>query len=163
MSERQIEINSDQLVRIVANAAVGDGLVPDGMYDFVAERGDKQIIIVAAAPRTGSTYLTNVLSELTGLPWARLCSGYSTNEHDLYLPALCIFNKTGCVSQLHAKGTFHNAALMKAFGIKPITTWVFSEPISTMQIVGMAIVVAGTVVSSGTLFPRKPTSLQSGT
>ena len=39
----------------------------------------------------------------------------------------------------------------------------FAEPIFPVQIVGMAIVVAGTVVSSGTLFSRKPTSSRSGT
>ena len=29
-------------------------------------------------------------------------------------------NKIGCVSQLHIKGTYHNAALMRTFGITPI-------------------------------------------
>ncbi|MDQ2962821.1 MAG: hypothetical protein M3R31_06625 [Pseudomonadota bacterium] len=60
------------------------------------------------------------MRRITGLQGFRLCAAYSTNEHDLYLPALCLMNHYGCVSQLHMKGTFHNAALMRVFGIKPI-------------------------------------------
>ncbi len=122
MSE-PITFNPEQLVRTVAAAMRQDGLVPEGLYDFVAERGDRPMIVVAAAPRTGSTFLSNVLSEacgLSGVPYRRLCAAYGTNEHDLYLPALCMFNRSGCVSQMHMKGTFHNAALMATFGIRPI-------------------------------------------
>lgn len=114
------QLNAAQLVKTVVHAAVGNGLVPSGETDFIKDRGNTHLIVVVAAPRTGSTFLTNVLCELTGLPYFLLCSAYSTNEHDLYLPALCIINSTGCVSQMHMKGTFHNAALLRSFGIKPI-------------------------------------------
>jgi len=120
MSKNKIPFNTEQFLRTVTSAAVGSGLVPKDMYDFVAERGDKPLIVVAAAPRTGSTFLSNVLCHLTGVDYRRLCSAYSTNEHDLYLPALCIMNPIGCVSQLHMKGTYHNAALLNTFGIRPI-------------------------------------------
>ena len=75
---------------------------------------------MAAAPKAGSTFLVNTLIRITRLRGFRLCAAYSTNEHDLYLPALCLMNRYGCVSQLHMKGTFHNAALMRTFGIRPI-------------------------------------------
>ena len=78
------------------------------------------MIVVAAAPRTGSTFLSNVLIQVTKLQQFRLCSGYSTNEHDLYLPALCMMNNNGCVSQMHMKGTFHNALLINRFKIRQI-------------------------------------------
>ena len=43
--------------------------------------------------------------------------------------------------------------------VAALCAWaLFAEPISPVQFVGMAIVVAGTVVSSGTLFARKATS-----
>ncbi|MFT4520044.1 MAG: hypothetical protein ACI9JM_002444 [Halioglobus sp.] len=116
----QIKIDAKQLVQTVAEAAFGHGLVPGTQKNFVEQRGDKHIIAVVAAPKSGSTFLANTLGKLTGYGNFRLCSGYGTNEHDLYLPALCLINRSGCVSQLHMKGSFHNAALMKAFGIKPI-------------------------------------------
>ena len=120
MNEIKLEINVQQLAKTIFDAFSGDGTVARGGIDFIAERGDKSLILVVAAPRTGSTYLSNVLGKSTRLPFARLCAAYSTNEHDLYLPALCIMNRTGCVSHLHMKGTYHNASLMRSFGIKPI-------------------------------------------
>jgi hypothetical protein len=108
-----------QFFEVLATAAMGNGL-PDQRFDFAKERGDRRIIVVAAAPKSGSTFLVNTLIKSTQLTGFRLTAGYSTNEHDLYLPALCLANKTGCVSQLHMKGTFHNAALMKRFAIKPV-------------------------------------------
>lgn len=116
-----IDINIGRFVETISGAALTDGLVPEIRWpEFAQERGDRQMIVVAAAPRTGSTFLANTLCQLTGLKYFRLCAAYSTNEHDLYLPALCLMNRYGCVSQLHMKGTFHNAALLKAFGIRPL-------------------------------------------
>jgi hypothetical protein len=119
----QIKVNSRQFFETVIAALTGDGLPPAGQTDFAKNRGQSPMIIVAAAPKSGSTFLANTLMQLTGLRGFRLCAAYSTNEHDLYLPALCVTNSpgsSGCVSQLHMKGTFHNAALMRAFGIRPI-------------------------------------------
>lgn len=116
----KIEFDVQQFMYAVVNAAVGNGLAPEGEVDFAKERASKPLIVVAAAPKTGSTFLSNTLVHLTGLRAFDLCAAYSTNEQDLYLPALCMINRYGCVSRLHMKGTFHNAALMRAFGIKPI-------------------------------------------
>src|SRR5215472_4334567 len=115
-----VEVDVQQLLYAVVNAAVGNGLAPEGEIDFAKERATKPMIVVAAAPKAGSTFLVNTLMRITGLRGFRLCAAYSTNEHDLYLPALCLMNRYGCVSQLHMKGTFHNAALMRSFGIRPI-------------------------------------------
>ncbi|TMI07101.1 MAG: hypothetical protein E6H46_03705 [Betaproteobacteria bacterium] len=115
-----IEVDVQQLLYAVVNAAAGSGLVPQGEMDFAKERASKPLVVVAATPKAGSTFLVNTLIRITGLRGFRLCAAYSTNEHDLYLPALCLMNRYGCVSQLHMKGTFHNAALMRTFGIKPV-------------------------------------------
>jgi hypothetical protein len=115
-----LEVDVQRLLDAIVSAAVGNGLAPEGMSDFVTERACKPMVVVAAAPKTGSTYLVNTLRRLTGLRGFRLCAAYATNEHDLYLPALCLTHRYGCVSQLHMKGTFHNAALMSTFGIRPI-------------------------------------------
>ena len=115
-----VEVDVQQLVYAVVNAAIGNGLAPEGKVDFARYSAIRPLIVVAAAPKSGSTFLANTLGKLTGLRGFRLCAAYATNEHDLYLPALCLMNRYGCVSQLHMKGTFHNAALMRVFGIKPI-------------------------------------------
>jgi hypothetical protein len=120
IAQSPIEVDVKELVYAVVNAAAGNGLVPKGEVDFAKERASKPLIVVAAAPKAGSTFLVNTLIRITGLRGFRLCAAYSTNEHDLYLPALCLMSRYGCVSQLHMKGTYHNAALMRTFGIRPI-------------------------------------------
>lgn len=115
-----IRFDPDKLIKSIVSAATTDGVVKPEHFHYQKPSADRPMIIVAAAPRSGSTFLTNVLSQITRLRYFRLCSGYSTNEHDLYLPALCFMNDTGCVSQMHMKGTFHNASLINLFGIKPL-------------------------------------------
>jgi hypothetical protein len=115
-----ININAEQFVKAVVGAALGDGRAPKELLHPAKRHAEHPFIVVAAAPRSGSTFLANALSQITNLRYFRLCSAYSTNEHDLYLPALCIMQKAGCVSQMHMKGTFHNSDLLRAFGIRPI-------------------------------------------
>jgi len=115
-----LEIDAQQLLYAVVNAAAGDGLAPTGEVDFAKDRVANPMIVVAAAPKSGSTFLANTLRAVTRLRNFRLCAAYATNEHDLYLPALCLMSRYGCVSQLHMKGTFHNAVLMRTFGIRPV-------------------------------------------
>lgn len=115
-----IKIDFQEFTNVIFEALKGDGLIHQNTADFAARRGDKRLIIVAAAPRTGSTFLSRALVKASGFPRARLSAAYSTNEHDLYLPGLYILNQVGCVSQLHMKGSYHNAALLRTFGISPI-------------------------------------------
>ena len=115
-----MHIRADLLTRIIADAAFGNGMLSPNDVSLLPQLGDKPVVIVAAAPRTGSTFLANVLIRVTGLRYFRLCPAYSTNEHDLYLPSLCLAKSMGVLSQMHIKGTFHNAGLMKLFGIRPI-------------------------------------------
>ena len=116
----EVKIDAKKVMEALINAAFEDGLVHPNHFHFQHSGNDKPMIVVAAAPRTGSTFLTNTLLKVTKLPNFRLCSGYSTNEHDLYLPALCLMNDSGCISQMHMKGTFHNASLINRFKIKQI-------------------------------------------
>ncbi|RNC83951.1 MAG: hypothetical protein ED557_09275 [Balneola sp.] len=113
--------DKNQLSEIIVSAISNQGLVNDKIRETLRkERGDKKIVVLAAAPKTGSTFLLNTLSSLTGYICTRLSAAYATNEHDLYLPALCLHNKDGCVSQMHMKGTFHNAHYLNVFDITPI-------------------------------------------
>ena len=114
-----IQFNRQQLVNAVLEAALGDGL-PTTQVAALAKERKRPLVVIAAAPKSGSTYLANTLRHITGLLPFRLSSAYSTNEHDLFLPALCLANANGCISKLHIKGSYHNAALMRTFDIKPI-------------------------------------------
>ena len=116
----EFKIDGKKMIKALIDAAFENGLVHPNNFHFQLSGNDKPIIVVAAAPRTGSTFLSVVLSEVTKLQRFRLCSGYATNEHDLYLPALCIVNDSGCVSQMHMKGSFHNASLINRFKIRQI-------------------------------------------
>jgi hypothetical protein len=113
------QFNRQQLVNAVLEAALGDGL-PSTQLAALAKDRKRPPVVIAAAPKSGSTYLANTLRHITGLLPFRLSSAYSTNEHDLFLPALCLANANSCISKLHIKGSYHNAALMRTFGIKPI-------------------------------------------
>ena len=115
-----IKFDAQRFLDTVVGAVTGNGLVRKELAHFAKDRGDKKLIVVAAAPKSGSTFLVNTLMQITGLRGFRLCAAYATNEHDLSLPALCLMSASGCVSQLHMKGTFHNAALLRTFGIKPV-------------------------------------------
>lgn len=115
-----VEINPNLLLGIIGDS-FRQHIIPLEYADKLAEeRKDKKLIVVAAMPRSGSTFLANVLTKMSGFPYARLCYAYSSNEHDLYPPALCFMNNIGCVSQLHIKGTPHNVNIMNVFRIKPI-------------------------------------------
>ena len=96
--DQQLRVDMRQLIYAVVNAAMGEGLPPEGKVNFAKERAAHPMIVVAAAPKSGSTFLVQTLIKITGLLGVRLCAAYSTNEHDLYLPALCLMNRYGCVS-----------------------------------------------------------------
>jgi hypothetical protein len=108
------------MVDVIVEAAMGGGFVDPEKHNFLKDKLGPPMIIVASAPRSGSTYLTGCLRQLSGLEHFRLCTAYSSNEHDLYLPSLMIANRTGCISQQHTKGTYNNIRLAYLFGISPI-------------------------------------------
>jgi hypothetical protein len=83
-------------------------------------KGNRHIIIVASAPKTGGTFIANTLGKISGYPMSRMCFSYNQNEHDLYLPHLYFFCKSGVVSQLHMRASAANIQLMQLFQIKPI-------------------------------------------
>lgn len=77
-------------------------------------------IFVACFPKSGSTYLTTLLSEITGfrLRWVAQFAGH--NEQDIFEPALRYLCLTNSVTQQHVKGTCNNVRLLKEYNIKPV-------------------------------------------
>ena len=80
----------------------------------------KARIAICATPKSGSTWATNVLGNALRVRPRRLCYTYSSNEHDLYVPALLDSQDDGLVSQLHMRATPHNVMLLKDFRIATV-------------------------------------------
>lgn len=102
----------------LGNASNRKTLSLEQVKSIIKDRYD--VFAVVATPKSGSTFLSNVLAKSQGLPDIRLCYAYSSNEQDLYLPALVTAASTGAVSQMHMKATPHNVQLLNFFGIRPI-------------------------------------------
>lgn len=82
--------------------------------------GKGQFIFVNTVPKSGSTYLRNILLELTGYHRAHMVSEYKDNEQDLYLPRVIdTFGKNIVVHQ-HTKATERNIAILRGISARPI-------------------------------------------
>jgi hypothetical protein len=77
-------------------------------------------ILIACFPKSGSTYLSRLLVEITGFPHVGLVQYYEHNEPDIYKPALENAAQKNTITQQHVKGTVNNIALLKKFNIKPV-------------------------------------------
>jgi hypothetical protein len=102
----------------LGNASDRRAITAEQVRSMVPDR--YPVYAVVATPKSGSTFLASVLGKSLDLPFIPLCYAYSSNEHDLYLPALVTATACGAVSQLHMKGTPHNVQLLNLFGIRPI-------------------------------------------
>jgi len=77
-------------------------------------------IFIVCMPKSGSTYLRVLLSEITGFPRVSAVQFYGHNEQDIFELALRQFDGASSITQQHVKGTENNVMLMKKYGIKPV-------------------------------------------
>ena len=86
----------------------------------MVNRGDR--IVIACLPKTASTFLQNVIAEITGYPIRDIAAGYgdASEQDDLDLPLLVDTGFGGFVTHMHSRATDHNIKLMKMAKIKPI-------------------------------------------
>lgn len=75
---------------------------------------------IACMPKSGSSWLLNVLSTLTGFPRSAYNFAFLQNEQELYLPAMIADARTDGVIQQHCRATAANVQLMQAFSIRPV-------------------------------------------
>lgn len=77
-------------------------------------------LFVACAPKSGSTFLKNLLTDIT--QFRDVFSVYAglQNEQDLDLPQLARFARENTVTQQHCRASEANIHLMQAFGIRPV-------------------------------------------
>jgi hypothetical protein len=77
-------------------------------------------IFVACFQKSGSTYLTNLLSDITGFPSRAMVAAYGHCEQDVHEYALREWTYRSSVTQQHAKGTYENIEALKKFKIRPV-------------------------------------------
>jgi tetratricopeptide (TPR) repeat protein len=77
-------------------------------------------ILLASQPKSGSTFLHNVLQEITGWRDVYFCHHTELASQDLFYPTLLEFAQTPTVSHQHIRATEANVQLMQAFAIRPV-------------------------------------------
>jgi tetratricopeptide (TPR) repeat protein len=77
-------------------------------------------LFIACAPKSGSTFLKNLLLDLTRFKDLFSVHAGLQNEQDLDLPQLAKFAQTDTVTQQHCRASEANIHLMQAFGIRPV-------------------------------------------
>ncbi len=93
------------------------------LADFTSEIMPEQLgrhIFIACSPKSGSTFLKNLLVNLTGYQDAFMVASPGQFEQELYLPTLQETAHLDTVTQQHARASDTNVHLMQAFGIKPV-------------------------------------------
>lgn len=96
---------------------------PAQLRDYTKDYTERDIgrhIFVTCTPKSGSTFLKNVLVAVTG--FKDVFSVYSAlqNEHELDLPQFVKFGKENKVTQQHARASEANIQMMQAFGVRPV-------------------------------------------
>lgn len=76
-------------------------------------------IVLAAMPKSGSTFLSRTLQQITGFPDHYLAQTYKNIEQELHVPSLIDGYARDTVTQQHFKANEPNIELMGKFGIRP--------------------------------------------
>lgn len=110
-----LQVNLENALRSSERGAV--------LSDFTAEVTPEQLgrhIFIACVPKSGSTFLKNVLLSLTGYRDAFTAYTPAQFEQDLYLPSVINVAQADTVTQLHARASDANVQMMQAFEIRPV-------------------------------------------
>ncbi len=96
---------------------------PALLSDFSPEIKPEQLghhLFIACVPKSASTFLKDLLLNLTG--YRDLFSVYAAgqSEHEIYLPTLRDAAQRNTVTQQHCRASDANVHLMQAFGIRPV-------------------------------------------
>jgi Sulfotransferase domain len=81
---------------------------------------DGKYLVLAAMPKSGSTFLSHTLCALTGYRHYYLACAYDNIEQEIYLPRVIDGFGSGRVVQQHFKANGPNLEVLNRFDIKPI-------------------------------------------
>jgi hypothetical protein len=93
------------------------------LSDFTTDITSDQLgrhLFIACVPKSASTFLKNLLVNLTGYRDLFAVYAAGQSEHEIYLPTLREFGHLDTVTQLHSRASDANVHLMQAFGIRPV-------------------------------------------
>ena len=93
------------------------------LSDFTTDITEEQLgrhIFIACVPKSASTFLKNLLVNLTGYRDLFTVYAAGQNEHELYLPTLRESAHLDTVTQQHCRASDANVHMMQAFGVRPI-------------------------------------------
>lgn len=96
---------------------------PAKLSDFTTEITAEQLgrhLFIACVPKSASTFLKNLLLNLTGYRDLFTVYAAGQSEHEIYLPTLREFAHLDTVTQQHCRASDANVHLMQAFGIRPV-------------------------------------------
>ena len=77
-------------------------------------------LLIACQPKSGSTFLKNVLCGVTGFRDLFLFHASGQSEQDLFFPSLLEFATIPTVTQQHCRAAEANLQLMQAFGMRAV-------------------------------------------
>jgi tetratricopeptide (TPR) repeat protein len=93
------------------------------LLDFTTEITPEQLgrhIFIACVPKSASTFLKNLLVNLTGYRDLFTVYAAGQSEHEIYMPTLRDSAHLDTVTQQHCRASDANVHLMQAFGIRPV-------------------------------------------
>ena len=93
------------------------------LSDFTTEVTPDQLgrhIFIACVPKSASTFLKNLLANVTGYRDLFTVYAAGQTEHEIYLPTLREAAHLDTVTQQHCRASDANIHLMQAFGIRPV-------------------------------------------
>ncbi len=93
------------------------------LSDFTTEITPEQLgrhLFIACVPKSASTFLKNLLVNLTGYRDLFTVYAAGQTEHEIYLPTLRESAHLDTVTQQHCRASDANVHLMQAFGIRPV-------------------------------------------
>jgi tetratricopeptide (TPR) repeat protein len=84
---------------------------------------ERRRILVACMPKSGSTFLADVLAKLPGMQRAHLVPAYGRREQELDLEQLASHQGSSYVCQLHLRPSALTLELLDAFAIRPLVLY----------------------------------------
>jgi hypothetical protein len=93
------------------------------LSDFTTEIRPEQLgrhLFIACVPKSASTFLKNLLVNVTGYRDLFTVYAAGQSEHEIYMPTLRDSAELDTVTQQHCRASDANVHLMQAFGIRPV-------------------------------------------
>src|SRR6185312_96573 len=105
----EVAVTGEVVLRRVAAALAGEDAGPGGVH-----------ILIACAPKSGSTFLSSAISHLPDFVRADLTLGYGSREQELCLIHCAATHDTNYVAQHHVRFSETTGDLMRTFHIFPV-------------------------------------------